>query len=257
MVSLEDRSWAGSRTEPSTVAKMSHRRPHRAPADRSASGRASAAIRDLPVLLQVALALLVALVLVGPFVITAAIGSITSSPSGTEQVPPPGRGEADAGPDEEGRAGERVADTTWTVIHVVDGDTLDVRGSDGSEHRIRVIGIDTPERGECGYTEASDALAGLVLGERVVLNAGAGATRDRYGRLLRYVDLEAGVADREGMSTGNRQSTGRATSDVGLVLLDLGLAIARYDSRDGYGEHPREDTYVAADAAAASPVCEP
>ena len=29
----------------------------------------------------------------------------------------------------------------------------------------------------------------------------------------------------------------------------LGRAIARYDSRDGYGRHPREDTYVAADAA--------
>ena len=32
-------------------------------------------------------------------------------------------------------------------------------------------------------------------------------------------------------------------------------AVARYDSRDGYGRHPREDAYVAADAASL-PICE-
>jgi hypothetical protein len=35
-------------------------------------------------------------------------------------------------------------------------------------------------------------------------------------------------------------------------MIEQGLAIARYDSRDGYGRHTREDTYVAADQAAAS-----
>lgn len=117
---------------------------------------------------------------------------------------------------------------TWTVTYIVDGDTLDVIGPGRTEERIRVIGIDTPERGECGFGEAADALAGLVLGREVELVPGAVDDRDRYGRLLRYVDVEG--------------------TDAGLVLIEEGLAIARYDSRDGYGRHPREDRYVARDA---------
>jgi endonuclease YncB( thermonuclease family) len=110
------------------------------------------------------------------------------------------------------------------VERVVDGDTIDVAGVG----RIRVIGIDTPERGECGFENASAALSALVLGERVTLVPGAVDDADRYGRLLRYVDLGA--------------------VDAGLSLIEDGWAIARYDSRDGYGRHPREDAYVAADA---------
>ena len=33
---------------------------------------------------------------------------------------------------------------------VVDGDTVDVRLTSGRTERIRLIGIDTPERGKCG-----------------------------------------------------------------------------------------------------------
>jgi hypothetical protein len=32
-------------------------------------------------------------------------------------------------------------------------------------------------------------------------------------------------------------------------MINQGWAIARYDSRDGYGHHTREESYVAADAA--------
>lgn len=112
------------------------------------------------------------------------------------------------------------------VTHVVDGDTVDV----STGERIRLIGIDTPERGECGFDEATRRVEELVAGASVVLVAGAHDDVDRYGRLLRYVDAD-GV-------------------DVGEVLLAEGLAISRYDSRDGYGSHPRETGYRLADAAA-------
>lgn len=118
---------------------------------------------------------------------------------------------------------------TFTVTHVVDGDTLDL--DNGA--RVRLVGIDTPEQGQCGYESASGALADLVLGRRVSL-AASDEDRDGYGRLLRYVDV------------------GR--TDAGLVLIRRGLAIARYDSRDGYGFHPREPRYVAADRGT-RPVC--
>jgi hypothetical protein len=43
--------------------------------------------------------------------------------------------------------------------------------------------------------------------------------------------------------------------DVGLALLERGYAISRYDSRDGYGAHPRERAYVATDEAVAVRGC--
>jgi micrococcal nuclease len=113
-------------------------------------------------------------------------------------------------------------------VKVIDGDTVDVRRGSTTE-RVRVIGIDTPERGECGFGPASSALAKLVLDQDVRLTAGARDDRDRYDRILRYIDI--------------------GETDAGLDLIQQGLAIARYDSRDGYGRHPRQDTYVAADNA--------
>jgi endonuclease YncB( thermonuclease family) len=127
------------------------------------------------------------------------------------------------------------AASIWTVFNVVDGDTIDVRHADGAVERVRVIGIDTPERGECNFSSATSAMQALVGGREVVLSNGARDDRDRYGRILRYVDVDE--------------------IDAGLTLIEDGLAIARYDSRDGYGSHPRESGYVTADAASTQIAC--
>ena len=112
------------------------------------------------------------------------------------------------------------------MVDVIDGDTIEVDGVG----RVRLVGVDTPEIGDCGYDEARDELADLVLGESVELVPGGVDDRDRYDRLLRYVYVD-----------------GR---DAGLLLIEEGLAVSRYDSRDGYGEHTREREYVQADAGA-------
>ena len=74
------------------------------------------------------------------------------------------------------------------VTRVVDGDTIRVlyRGRDES---LRLLRIDTPERGEPGFEEATTALRGLVGGREVVLEFETPGVeeRDRYGRLLAYV----------------------------------------------------------------------
>ncbi len=119
---------------------------------------------------------------------------------------------------------------TYVVTHVVDGDTLDL----GNGERVRLVGIDTPEVGDCNYDDATAFLERMVLGKRVRLGI-SDEDRDGYGRLLRYVDV------------------GR--TDAGLRMITSGFAVARYDSRDGYGYHPREDRYVAADRAAADRTC--
>lgn len=72
------------------------------------------------------------------------------------------------------------------VVEVIDGDTIDVRLEGGSVERLRLIGINSPERGECYAEEATAGLSSLVLGQTVRLEADT-SDRDRYGRLLRYV----------------------------------------------------------------------
>ena len=80
-----------------------------------------------------------------------------------------------------------------TVTHVVDGDTLDVRLTSGRTERVRLIGIDTPERGVCFTSQATARARQLAMSKAVVLRGDATQdTRDRYGRLLAYVWIPGG-----------------------------------------------------------------
>jgi micrococcal nuclease len=80
-----------------------------------------------------------------------------------------------------------------TVTRVVDGDTLDVRLASGRSERVRLIGIDTPERGACFAVKATERARQLALGKPVVLKGDRTQdTRDRYGRLLAYVWIPGG-----------------------------------------------------------------
>jgi micrococcal nuclease len=95
---------------------------------------------------------------------------------------------------------------SWRSTEIVDGDTLYVSGPTG-EVEVRIIGINTPESGECFAEEAADALAELVDGNDLVLVADRSDV-DRFGRVLRYVETTDGV-------------------DVGAELVVDGFAIAR------------------------------
>ena len=140
--------------------------------------------------------------------------------------------EAESLPREQARGSSSPEPGTYVVTRVVDGDTVEL----GNGETVRLVGIDAPETGECGHERAADNLERMVLRQAVLLGE-SDEDRDRYGRLLRYVDI-------------GRQ-------DAGLQLIKNGLAIARYDSRDGYGFHPREARYVAADKGAKQLVCAP
>ena len=78
-----------------------------------------------------------------------------------------------------------------TVLHVDDGDTIEVR-IDGRVERVRYIGIDAPEVAHEGVGgarggEAAARLNRALLRERHVRLEFDRETRDRYGRLLAYV----------------------------------------------------------------------
>lgn len=152
---------------------------------------------------------------------------VAVEPTATATVPP-----VVASPPTETTATPTASwNTTATFVAVVDGDTVVT-----SEGTVRIIGIDTPERGECGHEEASGAIGKLLAGgEPVELLYPEGQNNmDRHGRLVRYVITEDGV-------------------DLGLMQLEAGNAIARYDSTDGYPEHPRQASYQAAQITAAGP----
>lgn len=148
---------------------------------------------------------------------TATTRAASSSPATTPTQTPPGQASSSA-----------TATAGLTAARVIDGDTIVTSAGD----TVRLAGIDTPERGQCGYSEATANLRRTLAGNTLVLTKAGLTDRDRYGRLIRYVDV--------------------GEQDAGMGQIMGGFARARYDSRDGYGRHPRQDDYVAADAATPS-----
>jgi len=167
-----------------------------------------------------------------------AVSADDQTPSGSESISTPGsddssssRGDHEADSADSSDSGESTSKArTYRVVRVVDGDTVTL----GNGDTVRLGGIDAPEVGECGYKRARNKLSALVLDKQVSLGA-TDEDRDQYGRLLRYVDVDG--------------------TDSGLRLIKDGLSIARYDSRDGYGFHPREPKYIKADQASKAYIC--
>jgi len=122
---------------------------------------------------------------------------------------------------------ERYHDREFRVVHVVDGDTLDVDAPDRDKPstRVRLWGVDTPETRHPAKSvqhygrEATDFTRTACDQQTVRLGLVAGKTRDRYGRLLAYVTLPDGrMLNRE------------------LVRLGYGYADPRY-------RHPHQEQF--------------
>jgi len=68
------------------------------------------------------------------------------------------------------------------IIHkIIDGDTIKI-----NETSIRLLGINTPEKGEMYYEEAKEFLQNLILNQTVELEYGK-ERYDKYNRILAYV----------------------------------------------------------------------
>jgi micrococcal nuclease len=106
-------------------------------------------------------------------------------------------------------AGELPRALTGPVVHVVDGDTIDVQ-LDGRRVRVRYIGINTPEtkHPEKGVEpfgpEAAEANRRLVEGQTVLLELDV-QPWDRYQRLLAYVYVGATMINAELVRQGYAQ----------------------------------------------------
>lgn len=127
----------------------------------------------------------------------------------------------------------RLADGSYPLIRIVDGDTLIV-GTGEETASVRLIGIDAPEPNDPGGPEcyAVEATAHLqqILGQTGTLILTFDPTQDQidtYGRLLAYVALPNGT-------------------DVGETMLRDGYAV-EYTYKKPYTSQGR---YVAAEAEA-------
>ncbi len=110
------------------------------------------------------------------------------------------------------------ADTlTGKVVKVADGDSITVLDNTTTQHRIRLQGIDAPEKGQPYGNASSKHLASLVAGKTVSVKW---AKRDRYRRIVGFVIVDG--------------------QDVNLVQVKAGMAwFYRYYQRELSSEDRR------------------
>jgi len=103
------------------------------------------------------------------------------------------------------------------VTKVIDGDTLVVSGGD----TIRLLGIDSDERGYPCYSDAKKHLENLTLNRQVILESGI-ENKDQYGRYLRYILIESD------------------STNINVQMVKEGMAVARILEEDKYSQSIRE-----------------
>jgi micrococcal nuclease len=107
---------------------------------------------------------------------------------------------------------DKYNEKTFTVVKVVDGDTIDIDVPDGKfpDTRIRLLAVDTPETDKSPSgamyfgKEASDFVRKIAMEQKVtVLLDKLSKTRDKYGRLLAFVRFADGkILNEELVSQG-------------------------------------------------------
>lgn len=125
----------------------------------------------------------------------------------------------------------------FRVAQVVDGDTIVVDGPDGQE-RVRMLGIDTPERGECLADDATRRLEELLPeGASVHLEYDQERT-DRYGRTLAGVFRDGQFVNAVMVSEGLARVVEYAPNTKFTQRLEAEAAPAVRDSLGIYGLGP-------------------
>ena len=72
------------------------------------------------------------------------------------------------------------------ITSIIDGDTLKIKTGTLKTRKVRLIGIDAPEKGECYFTESKEALIEITKDEIINIEKDISGL-DKYKRLLRYV----------------------------------------------------------------------
>ncbi len=117
-----------------------------------------------------------------------------------------------------------AADFTGRVVGVSDGDTITVLHN-GKGERIRLHGIDCPEKRQAFGNRAKQFTSKLVFGKTVTVQA---LDRDRYGRTVGVVLLPDGRSlNHELVRAGLAWMYRRYTNDQSLSDLEEEARVAR------------------------------
>jgi endonuclease YncB( thermonuclease family) len=110
------------------------------------------------------------------------------------------------------------------VVGVTDGDTLTVLPADRHPVRVRLAGIDAPERGQPFGARAKRSLAELTFGREVRVEV---LDHDRYGRVVGRVVAETVDVNREQVRRGLAWVFRRDSHDEGDVAAETEARAAR------------------------------
>jgi micrococcal nuclease len=88
------------------------------------------------------------------------------------------------------RKGDSLMKMEGHVVQVIDGDTYALLLADSSQERIRLLGIDCPERSQNYYQVAKAKLEELIAGKHVLVEY---TYRDRNKRVVGDTRLEDGT----------------------------------------------------------------
>lgn len=80
--------------------------------------------------------------------------------------------------------GIQAESITGRVVGVSDGDTITLLGEDNTQYKVRLAGIDAPEKKQAFGNASKKSLSDLVFSKQVVANW---SKKDRYGRLIAKV----------------------------------------------------------------------
>lgn len=85
------------------------------------------------------------------------------------------------------------------VVSVADGDTVTVLDAQKVQHKVRLSGIDAPEKSQAFGQRAKDHLSDLVFGQTVEVDFNKS---DRYGRLVGKVVVQGQDANLKQLHAG-------------------------------------------------------
>jgi len=109
--------------------------------------------------------------------------------------------------------------TSGKIIGIIDGDTYDLLTEDNKTIRIRMEGIDAPEKGMPYCNVAKKHLSSLCYGKKITLD---GNKKDRNGRIIAYSYLDDSTElSHEMIKAGFAWHFKKYSSDSSLANLEL------------------------------------
>lgn len=88
---------------------------------------------------------------------------------------------------------------TGRVVSVADGDTITVLDATKTQHKVRLAGIDAPEKAQAFGQRSKESLSDLVFNQAVTVET---TKRDRYGRSVGTVLVDGLDANLEQIKRG-------------------------------------------------------